>query len=136
MTANGLIKALGGMTDIQSEKAMWELLRADKNIFKDVQSYTKEMEKLLLKTEGQKPEEVLKARAAFFDGLSSNIVKNLERPAFFQEQLKLAEQVASQLKGLPFKLTIEAQQEVAASCLRIANDPHFLTGATPDPAKV
>jgi hypothetical protein len=136
VTANGLIKALGGMTDIQSEKAMWELLRADKNIFKDVQSYTKEMEKLLLKTEGLKPEEVLKARAAFFDGLSSNIVKNLERPAFFQEQLKLAEQVASQLKGLPFKLTIEAQQEVAASFLRIANDPHFLTGASPDPAKV
>ena len=136
VTANGLIKALGGMTDIQSEKAMWELLRSDKNIFKDVQSYTKEMEKLLLKTEGLKPEELLKARAAFFDGLSSNIVKNLERPAFFQEQLKLAEQVAIQLKGLPFKLTIEAQQEVAASFLRIANDPHFLTGASPDPAKV
>lgn len=136
VTANGLIKALGGMSDIQSEKAMWELLRSDKNIFKDVQSYTKEMEKLLLKTEGLKPEEVLKARAAFFDGLSANIVKNLERPAFFQEQLKLAEQVAGQLKGLPFKLTIEAQQEVAASFLRIANDPHFLNGASPDPAKV
>ncbi len=136
VTANGLIKALGGMSDIQSEKAMWELLRSDKTIFKDVQSYTKEMEKLLLKTEGLKPEEVLKARAAFFDGLSANIVKNLERPAFFQEQLKLAEQVAGQLKGLPFKLTIEAQQEVAASFLRIANDPHFLNGASPDPAKV
>ncbi|MGE3725587.1 MAG: hypothetical protein AB7I41_08560 [Candidatus Sericytochromatia bacterium] len=136
VTANGLVKALGGMSDIQSEKAMWELLRQDKNIFKDVQTYTKEMEKLLLKTEGLKPEEVLKARATFFEGLSANIVKNLERPAFFQEQLKLAELVSSQLKGLPFKLTIEAQQEVASSFLRIANDPHFLTGATPDPAKV
>lgn len=136
VTANGLIKALNAMNPLQTDKAMWELLRPDKDIFKDVQSYVKEMEKVLLKTEGLKPEEILKARATLFDSLAGNIVKNLDNPAFFGEQVKLAGKISAQLGALPYKLSFEARQELSTSFMRMLNDPSFLKGKLPDADKI
>ncbi|HEY9842355.1 MAG TPA: hypothetical protein V6D23_17975, partial [Candidatus Obscuribacterales bacterium] len=128
LTKTNLTRLLGKLDDDQLKRALVDLAKPDSQLLSHIQAYSAKMEATFFDAGELYGEALTAAKAEFFDGLMPQIAQNIDHPEFFQNQIQLASEIEAKFKGLPFKLSDEASQDLAQSLMKMFNDPAFMTG--------